>query len=161
VHYFAYQLSLSILEIFIFRAKQFSAVPLISKSSYRFYWGDVKPTLPFAMGIAYTAGVWIFITQVDKAILSSVLTLTEFGYYSLVALVVGGILRISQPLLEAIRPRMTALAEGGRTEELHALYFLGTQIIAAISFSASFVIAFNAKSLIYLWTGNQDAAIWG
>ena len=161
VHYFVYQLSLSILEILIFRAKQFSTVPLQSKSSYRFYWGDVKPTLPFAMGIAYTAGVWVLITQVDKAILSSVLTLTEFGYYSLVALVVGGILQISHPLSEAIRPRMTAFAESRRTQELHKIYLLGTQVVAAICLSASFVIAFNAEALIFLWTGNQRAAFWG
>ena len=160
VHYFVYQLSLSILEILIFRTKQFSTVPLKIKNSYRFYWVDVKPTLPFAMGIAYTAGVWVLITQVDKAILSSVLTLTEFGYYSLVALVVGGILQISHPLSEAIRPRMTALAESGRTQELHEIYLLGTQIVSAICCSASFVIAFNAKALIFLWTGNEDAAVW-
>ena len=160
VHYFTYQLILSMLEIFIFRAKQFATVPLKSKSSYRFYWGDVKPTLPFAMGIAYTTGVWVLITQVDKAILSSVLTLTEFGYYSLVALVVSGILQITHPLSEAIRPRMAALAESGKTRELHELYLLGTQIVAAICFSASFIIAFNAKGLIFLWTGNESAALW-
>ena len=160
VHYFVYQLSLSILEILIFRTKQFSIVPLKSKSSYWFYWGDVKPTLPFAMGIAYTAGVWVLITQVDKALLSGVLTLKEFGYYSLVALVVGGILQISHPLSEAIRPRLTALAESGCAQELHALYLLGSQIVSAICCSAAFVIAFNAKVLIFLWTGNEDAAVW-
>lgn len=160
VHYFVYQLVLSLAELVVVRNKQFALVPKSVARSYGFYWSVVKPTLPFAMGIAYTAGIWVLITQVDKAILSGGLSLTEFGYYTLVALVVGGILQISQPLSEAIRPRMTVFAESGKTQELHALYLLGTQLVAAVCLSAAFVIAFNARPLIYLWTGNQDAAAW-
>ena len=160
VHYFYYQLVVSLFELLVIRAKQFSLVPGDKKNAHRFYWGDVKPTLPFAMGVAYTAGLWTIITQIDKAILSSVLPLDEFGYYTLVALIAGGILQISHPLSEAIRPRMTRLAESGKTEALHYLYLVGTQIVTAVCFSAAFIIAFNAQLLIFLWTGNERASLW-
>lgn len=156
-----YQACLALAEVLTLRYRLFYYVPKMCKSAYGFSWRDIRPTLPFALGIAYTAGVWVLITQVDKFLMSKFLTLTEFGYYTLIALVVGGILQIQSPIAEAIRPRLTALAEQGNERELYRLYILGTQAVTAICFSAAVVIAFSAKSLLYLWTGSQEAAIWG
>jgi len=160
IYFFVYQLVIACVELVVFRTKLFCLVPTKEKSNYKFYRANVSSTLPFAMGVAYTASIWVLVTQVDKAILSSVLTLSEFGYYTLVALIVGGILQLSQPLAEALRPRLTALAEQGAEEELYRLYLFGTQLVAAITLSASFVIAFNSKALVFMWTGNETAASW-
>ena len=161
VYFFIYQLVLSAVELVWIRSAQFRAIPHDAVQAYRFYWWAIKPTIPFAAGIAYTAGIWVLVTQIDKVILSGILTLSEFGYYSLVALITGGLIQLTHPLSEAIRPRMTALHEAGNNQALYALYLSGTQFVAAITFSACFVITFNAQPLLYAWTGNQGAALWG
>ena len=49
----------------------------------------IQVITPFALRIAYSLPIWVVITQIDKLILSGVLPLTEFGYFSIVALIAG------------------------------------------------------------------------
>jgi O-antigen/teichoic acid export membrane protein len=160
LQFLMYQACLALAEVLTLRYRLFYCVPKMYKSAYGFSWVDIRPTLPFALGVAYTAGVWVLVTQVDKFLMSNLLTLTEFGYYTLIALVVGGILQIQSPIAEAIKPRMTALAAKGEKLEFYQLYITGTKFVASICFSTAVVIAFNAKEIIFLWTGSKEAAIW-
>ena len=101
------------------------------------------------------------ITQTDKLILSGILSLAEFGYFSLVALVAGGITALSGPISQAIMPRMTLLLSQGKQDEMLSIYRQASQIVAVISLSVSLMIGLYAEPLIYAWTGNKEAASWG
>ena len=49
----------------------------------------IRPVLKFALTIAVTAAIGMLITQSDKLILSNILPLAEYGYFSLAVLVAG------------------------------------------------------------------------
>lgn len=162
-HFFEYQLVIGVIELLVFSKRFYKKMPITRNipGLLDFDWSAVKSIAPFALSIAYTAGIWVLITQTDKLILSGVLSLAEFGYFSLVVLVVGGITILSGPISQAIMPRMTVLLTQGKKEEMLRYYSQGSQIVTFISFSVALMVGLYAEPLLYAWTGDREAASWG
>jgi O-antigen/teichoic acid export membrane protein len=160
VYFFVYQLIIGIIELSIMAAMFYRLMPSTDRVRIRFFWNTLKPVLPFAGGIAYAAGIWVLLTQLDKMILSSVLPLSEYGYFSLVAVVATGILSISGIISQAILPRMTHLLSQGREQDMLALYRKSTQLMAVIMLPLAGMIALFSSELLFAWTGDRKAAEW-
>lgn len=114
----------------------------------------VKPVLKFALTIAFTSSVWVLVTQTDKLVLSGILPLDEYGYFTLAVLVASGIMIISGPISSAIMPRMARLYAEGKESDVISVYRNSTQVVSVISGAASVTIACCANSLLYAWTGD-------
>jgi O-antigen/teichoic acid export membrane protein len=114
----------------------------------------VKGLLKFSLGIAFSSSVWVMVTQTDKLILSGILPLSEYGYFTLAVLVANGVLIISGPITNSILPRMTRLHAEHKEEELIQLYRQATQLIVVIAGSAAITIAILAEPLLFAWTGD-------
>jgi O-antigen/teichoic acid export membrane protein len=159
--FFRYQIAVGLLEILILAARFYRNLSLSPLGlPLTIHWPSLRRVAPFAASVAYAAVIWIIVSQSDKLILSAVLPLREFGYFSLVGLIVGGILVVTNPITQAILPRMTSLLAAGRQEEMLHVYRNASQLVAVIAVSVALVIAFNAEALIYAWTGDRDAAAW-
>lgn len=118
----------------------------------------VKPFLRFALTIAFTSSVWVLVTQIDKLILSGILPLAEYGYFTLAVLVASGIMVISGPISSAIMPRMARLHAEGKHGEMIQVYRNSTQLVSVIAGSAAITIAFYSEPLLYAWTGDPEIA---
>jgi len=116
----------------------------------------VKPFLRFALTIAFTSSVWVLVTQIDKLILSGILPLAEYGYFTLAVLVASGIIVVSGPISNAIMPRMANLFAEGKNEEMIQVYRNATQLVSVVAGSASIVTVFCAEPLLYAWTGEAE-----
>lgn len=114
----------------------------------------VKPVLKFALTIAFTSSIWVLVTQTDKLILSGILPLAEYGYFTLAVLVASGIMVISGPISSAIMPRMARLNAEGKHDEMIHIYRNATQLVSVVTGSASLVVAFSPGALLYAWTGD-------
>jgi O-antigen/teichoic acid export membrane protein len=123
-------------------------------------WRVVKPVLPFAGGMFFTSLLWIVLTQLDKVLLSKVLLLKEYGYFSLVALITTGIMTLTNPLVQTLLPRMTMLVAEGRIAEMERLYLNATRFVCSVLFPMAAVIAWHGQALIFAWTGDAAAAQW-
>ncbi len=119
----------------------------------------VQPLLKFGLTIAFTSTVWIMVTQTDKLVLSGILPLAEYGYFTLAVLVAGGILVISGPISSAIMPRMARLNAEGKYEELVRVYRNSTQLVSVVAGSASLTISFFSQQLLFAWTGNYELSL--
>ena len=97
----------------------------------------LKIIMPFALAIAYTSGLWIILTNIDKLLLSNFLPLKEYGYFSLIAVV------------ECYLAQLTSLISQGKIEEMHLLYKKGTQFISVIGFAVTGIVAFFSTELLY------------
>lgn len=118
----------------------------------------IKPVLKFALTIAFTSSIWVLVTQTDKLILSGILPLAEYGYFTLAVLVASGIMVISGPISSAIMPRMARLNAEGKHDEMIQVYRNATQLVTVICGSAAITIAFTAEKLLFAWTGDADLA---
>lgn len=159
LHFFLFQTLVGLLETLLFAGKAYARMPL-PRPFCGLDWPIVRPVLPFAAGLTVTTGLWILLTQLDKLLLSRVLLLETFGYFSLVALVSTGLLTLINPLVQTLLPRLTMLAAEGRTEDMHALYLGATRFVCSLLFPLAAMIAVHAESLILAWTGSAEAARW-
>ena len=114
---------------------------------------------PTASAMAFMAGMWIFLTQIDKLILSRVLPLEAFGYFTLAVAVAGGVLILVPPLNQVLQPRMTILVAQKQDDKLQMLYHTATQVAAVIFFVLGGGLALFAEPLLWAWTGNRTIAI--
>jgi O-antigen/teichoic acid export membrane protein len=153
VMFFVYQLIVSIVEliVLVYYVRNILPSAIVSDdNSVR----PLKEILGFSLTIAFTGAVWIIITQTDKLILSKLLPLSEYGYYSLSVQVAGAITLISGPISSVILPRLSKMEAEGKQEELIALYRSFTRLIVIITGTASLILVFFSKQVIFAWTGN-------
>lgn len=115
----------------------------------------IKPVLKFALSIAFTSSIWVLVTQTDKIILSGILPLAEYGYFTLAVLVASGIMIVSGPVSGTIMPRMANLYAQGKQAEMIEIYRSATQIVSVLAGTASLVIAFYPQQLLFVWTGDK------
>jgi len=164
VHYFEYQLAVSMLELIIIARKFYNCQPVDTRKEdpgLAFSWSEIRSVLPFTMGIAYTSILWVFMTQSDKLVLSHVLSLSDFGFFGIVVLLANGVLLFSGPINGAVLPRLTMLHSRGDNNEMLALYRTTTQFLSVIAFSVGGMLAIFPELIIYALTGNRAAAEWG
>lgn len=159
-HFFEYQLIITIVELFIFATKFYSILN-IGKFKLYFSKKSIQPIFSFSAGIAYSGMIWIFITQLDKLLLSGYLPLKEYGYFALLGMIANALIQISAPISKAILPKMTALYTQGKKQDMLLVYKKATQFFAIMVFSITGIISLYSYPLLYAWTGDIEAAVWG
>jgi O-antigen/teichoic acid export membrane protein len=162
IYFFIYQLFVGFVELIILMWRLYSLVVKPENSSYfNFDMPIVKSVIPYALGIAYTSALWVFATQSDKLIFSTILPLSEFGYFTFVAMAAGGIQLISAPISQALMPRMTYLYSNGDNQKFIMLYRDSSQITTLVSLSVASIMALYSEPFLYAWTGDRILALWG
>lgn len=160
--FFTYQLLVAVVELAGLAAKAYSLFPAFSGQHLSWspatLFTPIKPVLKFSLTIAFTSSVWVLVTQTDKLVLSGILPLAEYGYFTLAVLAASGIMIISGPISSAIMPRMTILHAEGRHEELIRIYRSSTQLVSIIAGSAAITLASCSEQLLFAWTGDLQLA---
>lgn len=158
--FFVFQLSVAIIEFLLLSTKSFLLLPKLDlKQKIGWSLKPVKPLLGFALTIAFTSSVWVLFTQLDKFVLSGILPLADYGYFTLAVLVAGGILQLSSPISAPIMPRMARLEGEQQHEQMRQVYLNATQFIAVIVVTAGIVLAGVARPVLYAWTGDSNLAL--
>ncbi|PHN44339.1 Membrane protein involved in the export of O-antigen and teichoic acid [Pseudomonas syringae] len=157
--FFEFQLAVGLIETLWFAGKARGQMPAPHWLT-GLDWPLIKPILPFAASLSLSAVLWIVLTQVDKALLSNLLPLGQYGYFSLVALIATGIVMLTNPLVQTLLPRLTVLMAEGRRDEMHALFLAANRFACTFLFPLAAVIALYAEPLILAWTGDPVAANW-
>ncbi|MDA1381027.1 oligosaccharide flippase family protein [Plesiomonas shigelloides subsp. oncorhynchi] len=141
--FFWHQLAVAIIEVLGLYLISNKLKPAVAKTEL-IGWSiqPVKPVLKFALTIAFTSSVWVLVTQTDKLILSGILPLAEYGFFTLAVLVASGIMILSAPVSTVIMPRMTRLHAEGKHDEMIQLYRNATQLVSVVAGSASLTLAF-------------------
>ncbi|MEI8166150.1 MAG: oligosaccharide flippase family protein, partial [Chloroflexales bacterium] len=112
----------------------------------------------FAAGMSGITVVSILLTQVDSVILSRLLPLEQFGYYSLAGMVANGLYSLIGPIFTVFFPSFTRLVTLHDDVELRRLYHQSCQFMSVVILPVTIVIAFFSYEILLLWTGNQRMA---
>ena len=124
----------------------------------QFAFDDLRQIWRFSAGISVIAVTGVILIQMDKVLLSRLLSLEDFGRYVLAGVIANGLYILLTPLFNAVYPRMTALVAAGETEKLIELYKNGTRLFLAFFFPIAITAAVFSEDLLYLWTRNQQLA---
>ena len=107
--------------------------------------------------MALTFSALVF-TQLDKVLLSRLLTLDAFGRYTLAGVVASALSIMITPFYNALYPRFSAYVVQERTDRLLELYKVSGRLLATALFAIAMVITVVGEDLIRLWTGNPQLA---
>jgi O-antigen/teichoic acid export membrane protein len=112
----------------------------------------------FAAGMAGITVLVTILMQLDKVILSRMLSLEMFGYYTLASVVAVNLTRIVTPVFSAIYPRLTSMVELGSITDITKLYHQSAQLISVIVLPVALVLAMFSKEVLFLWTQDVETA---
>ena len=112
----------------------------------------------FAAGMTGITVTVTILMQLDKVILSRMLSLEMFGYYALANVVTLVLYRLGGPVFTATYPRLTSLVALGATEDIKRLYHQSTQLVAVLILPAALVLAMFSEEVLLLWTRSPVTA---
>lgn len=112
----------------------------------------------FSAGVAGAGVLTIILSQIDKLILSKVLTLKEFAYYNVANLIATGMCMAAYPVCTTIFPRFVQLVAAKDDISLAGLYHLGCQAVAVLLVPTALVLAVFAKPIVLFWTKSPEIA---
>lgn len=157
--FFSFQLVVAVLELIGLLFKAYSLLPSITHCNpVDWSWTLLKPKLKFSLSISFVSLVWVLVTQTDKMVLSKILPLAEYGYFTFAVLVASVIRVVTGPISTAILPRITMLEAEGDHTGLIRIYRHSTQMVAVVAGATSITLAFSAELLLWVWTGDKALA---
>jgi O-antigen/teichoic acid export membrane protein len=112
----------------------------------------------YAAAISANAIIGVVLTQLDKVILSRMLTLKMFGYYSLAGTVASAIWMIIIPFNTAIFPRFVQLNELRQNHELREVFHRSSQILSAILLPVCALLIVFSRQVLFLWMRDRHNA---
>lgn len=112
----------------------------------------------FALGMSGTSFFSFFLSQADKIILSKLLSLENFGYYSLAVTLNEQLQLINVQITQPLFPRFSALISKEDKESLKDLYHKACQLVSVVILPVAGTAAFFSHELIYLWTQDMHVA---
>jgi O-antigen/teichoic acid export membrane protein len=142
----------------------YSRLPKSSSSTdpgIRFSVAAFSEILPFTAATIYTALLSAFLTQFDKVLLSRVLPLELYGYFSFAILIANGVMRIAQPVNQAILPRLTLYVAQDDREAATQLYARNTQFLVVLAFPISAMLACFPWEVLFILSGDQTLSDFG
>lgn len=108
----------------------------------------------FASGVLGIALVSFLLAQLDKIILSKMLTLEMFGYYMLAFNVASILSSLVSPVHSALFPRLSQLVAGEKQIDISDLYHKGCQLVSIIILPIALTLAFFAEEFLSIWIGD-------
>lgn len=156
--FFFFQLCVSVLEALILTRKAYALLPAIPPSASRWNWAPLRNVMEFSFMMALASVAWVTVTQTDKLLLSGLLSLADYGWFSLTVMAAGGVLLLAGPIAAALLPRLSALHAQGDETALISLYRNATQWIGLVVWPVSGVLAIQAEQVLWIWTGDAQLA---
>jgi O-antigen/teichoic acid export membrane protein len=155
--YFLWQIFVSVINIFM--------LAMFLKRRLRF--GDnkaffqkqlLKGIWKFAAGMSGIAVLSVILTQMDKVILTRMLSLETFGYYTLAGSVAMALGFVFTPVFSAVYPMFTQSVSLNDQEGLKRLYHKSCQFMSVLVLPAATVVALFSHEILLLWTQDPTTA---
>lgn len=156
--FFAWQVLLSVLSVFVLNVATYRLIPQ-SSSHACLSFDALYGVWRFAGGMMGITLLALLLMQVDKILLSKLLTLPDFGYYTLAAAVAGALYFFVSPITQAFFPRFCELQAQNKTSDLGNAYHQAAQLVTVIAGSAAIILVLFAETFIRLWTQDAELAV--
>ncbi len=151
-HFFIWQIiitSLTIIPLFLITMNYTGGMRITRKFSV----DSLVKDKSFSTGMLIHSILAVALTQGDKIVLSKLLTLTDFGYYSIASSVAGVVLMLVTPVTQTLFGRMVIEIESGSVKGLAFLFHYGCQFVTIFAGSFSMVVVFYSHSILNFWLG--------
>jgi len=152
--FFTWQIFVSMIHVFLTAVFLWRSLPKSSHPSH-FQKEMLLRIWRFAAGMTGISVTAIILTQTDKIVLSKILPLEMFGYYTLAAVVTNALYFFVGPVFSALFPRFSQLVSLNDQISLKELYHKSCQFMSVMILPAAIVISFFSSEILLLWTGDH------
>lgn len=118
----------------------------------------LKKNIRFAAGMTGISALATILTQLDKIILSKMLSLEFFGYYMLAYSIAGILAQLSTPISSVLFPVFSQIISAGNLKNLTTLYHKACQLIALAILPITATITFFSQEILSIWLKNPTSA---
>lgn len=157
--FFVWQLVVDAVSVIAFAAVCWWVLPH-RRQSAKFNLAALRRVGRFAMGIGASGIITFLLSNLDRLILSKLISLKAFGYYNVANQMNSASRMLPAAVFQAFFPRFSALyAQGQKQEqEVVALYHRGSQLISLLVFPTAMTLVFFSKEILYIWLQNEEVA---
>ena len=155
--FFLWQGIISLITLFILGIATYLYLPKTTMRT-RFSFESLKGVGSFAGGIIGISLLSLLLTQIDKILLSRLLNLTDYGYYTLASISAGASFLIIGPISQVWAPKLSELHAVNDKLKLTEKYHQGAQLISVFMGSLSIMFLFFGESILFIWTRNAELA---
>ncbi len=155
--FFYWQGLVSFLTIIILALATYKILPY-SQTKARFSISSLKKVRNFAGGMIGITFFAMLLSQIDKVILSRMLAMTDFGYYSLASVVSGALFLLIVPITQSFYPKFCELLSQENSNLIKA-YHRACQLVTIVAGSFSIVLIMYSETFLELWTKDRELAM--
>jgi O-antigen/teichoic acid export membrane protein len=148
-----WQALISLLTVVVFGVAVYVVLPRAEQPA-RFSFEALRGVSNFAAGMLGISIISMVFTQMDKVLLSKLVSLEEFGYFAFAGVAANTLGMLTAPFASALNPRLTELAARKDEAVLASTYHQGAQLVAVLTGSAAVVWAVFSERVLTLWTNN-------
>jgi O-antigen/teichoic acid export membrane protein len=155
--YFGWQVIVSGIETFTMAFFLWHSLPP-SKARPRFQRAVLGQIWRFATGVVGINFSNMILSQVDKVILSKILTLEMFGLYMLAWNLAVGLIKLASPVFSALFPRFSEVLAIKDISGLTVLYHKSCQLTSVIVLPIAAVLCIFSQEVMLIWTSDPYIA---
>lgn len=155
--FFIWQGIISILTVGVLSVATYQTIPS-TKHSARFSLAALSGVRRYAVGVMGITFLSLLLMQTDKLLLSKLLDLSDYGYYSFAAVVSAGLYIMVSPIGQAWFPRLSELHARKDQAGLIETYHQGAQLVTVLMGSAAVVLIVFVETILHIWTQDTDIA---
>ncbi len=149
---------IALLQVFLMALTLKNSLPETSEKG-RFQKDSFRKIWRFAAGMTGLTVVGLILTQTDKVILSRMLNLEAFGYYTLAVTIASmAIGMVASSITHAVYPQFSGLVSLGDETALRELYHRSCQVMSVFIFPVTIVLALFSYDILLVWTRKEDIA---
>jgi len=156
--YFFWQAIITLLFVFLLRHLTWSVFPRVKESAI-FSLEQLKKIWRFAVGVTGISIITFFISQIDKIMVSKLVTLEYVRYYSLAFLIAGVLNQLVSPIQPIVFPQFSAFFAVNDVDSALKLYHKACRWVAIIVFPIASLLIVFPGDIILLWSGNPTLTI--
>lgn len=154
--FFIWQGLVSIATLIVLAVTTYANLPCTKRAGH-FSLEALRGVWRFSGGMIGITFLALLLTQVDKVMLSKLISLSEYGYYALSATIAGTLFMLVSPITQAIYPRMCEQHACTDRTAFIEIFHKGAQLVSVTAGSFAIVVILFSDRFLLLWT--QDIVL--
>lgn len=152
--FFLWQIAWAILQVLASKSILFFNLKKISTIRSKFSIASLIKIKNYLGGMFLVTVLSLIVSQIDKVILSKILSLEDFAYYMLAFTVALSLSRLTTPIIQVFWPKFSSLNQDHQIKELRAKFFECFEILSAAIIPIAIIIFLYSEPLLFLWTND-------
>ena len=152
--YFLCQVLISASEVLVYRMLWARALP-VSPQRARWDYVALQKIWRYSAGTTLISALTISLSQIDKLVLLSILSLEQFGYYSIAFVIASALGLLSTPVISVLQSRFAQLYAARDSTMLKTTYSYGCRILILAVVPAALILSIFSEQFLLVWQQNE------